>query len=74
MGDFFLAERSGMNIDARPGLSWQLSQVGQLLRYMHPTGGAFMAPIFAWGFLLLGPYRNAVVSALQRPAPAVAKP
>ena len=72
MGDFFIAERTGMKIDARAGASWQLSQVGQLLRYMHPTGGAFMAPIFAWGLLLLGPYRNAVLSALQRADPEAA--
>ena len=72
MGDLFLAERTGMNIDARHGASWQLSQVGQLLRFMHPTGGAFMAPIFAWGLLLLGPYRRPVLSALQRAEPEAA--
>lgn len=72
MGDLFLAERTGMKIDARPGASWQLSQVGQLLRFMHPTGGAFMAPIFAWGLLLLGPYRRPVLSALQRAEPEAA--
>ena len=64
MGDIWTAETQNLKIDARMGVTRGLSQVGYLLRYMHPTGGAFMAPIFVWAFALVGPLRKSVMRVL----------
>ncbi len=72
MGDIWTAENRNLQIDARVGVTRGLSQVGYLLRYMHPTGGAFMAPIFVWAFALVGPLRKSVMRALFEPGGATA--
>jgi hypothetical protein len=55
---------------ADPGVSPFVQGMGQVLRFLHPTGGLFMLPMFLWGLLLLGPYRHDVMHALERsPAP-----
>ncbi len=65
MGDIWTGESRNLGIDARRGATLGLSQVAYLLRYLHPTGGAFMAPVFIWGFALLGPFRRDVAKALR---------
>ncbi len=73
MGDIWSAEARSFGIDTRAGANRALSQVGYLLRYMHPTGGMFMAPVFIWAFALLGPLRAPVMAALAEPEPSPAR-
>lgn len=68
MGDIWTGETSRLGLDTRSGANRWLSQVGYLLRYMHPTGGMFMAPVFIWGLTVLGPLRAPVMRALAGPA------
>ncbi len=49
-----------------PGVSNAVVQVSRVLRFLHPTGGLFMLPMFLWGLLLLGPWRTEVMHALAR--------
>jgi len=70
MGDIWSAESRSFGIDTRAGANRALSQVSYLLRYMHPTGGMFMAPVFIWAFTLLGPLRAPVMAALANPEPS----
>jgi hypothetical protein len=72
MGDLWVAENTAMAIDSRMGANRGLAEVGFILRFLHPTGGAFMAPIFVWAILLLGPYRAQMREALapRRPESA----
>ena len=63
MGDLWVTEGTGLDLDTR-GANRGLAEIGLLLRFLHPTGGAFMAPVFAWGLVLLGPYRAGVMQAL----------
>ena len=72
-GDLWVSERKNLQLDARSGAAVPLSQVGQLLRFLHPTGGAFMAPAFVWLLAVLGPWRVAVRRALSRPEAAPAR-
>ncbi len=69
MGDLWVAENVGMEIDSRLGANRGLAEVGFILRFLHPTGGAFMAPVFVWAILLLGPYHAQMRGALA-PRPA----
>ena len=69
MGDLWVAENAGMALDSRLGANRGLAEVGFILRFLHPTGGAFMAPVFVWAILLLGPYHAQMRGALtSRPA------
>ena len=67
MGDIWTGENKSLGIDARTGGTWGLSQVGYVLRYLHPTGGAFMAPVFIWALALVGPLRRSVMQSLAAP-------
>jgi hypothetical protein len=69
MGDLWVAENTGMAIDSRLGANRGLAEVGFILRFLHPTGGVFMAPVFVWAILLLGPYHAKMREALA-PRPA----
>jgi hypothetical protein len=66
IGDLFLSENQVYGLDSRAGLDWGLSQLGFLLRFLHPTGGAFMAPLFIWALVLLGPFHTRVMRSLVR--------
>lgn len=69
MGDLWVAEEVGLKINTRIGANRGVSEVGLLMRFLHPTGGVFMAPVFVWALLILGPLRGGVMRALQRSGP-----
>ena len=73
MGDLWVGENTGMEIDSRLGANRGLAEVGFILRFLHPTGGAFMAPVFVWAILLLGPYRARMREALATRQPKSAE-
>jgi len=51
---------------ADSGVPSFIQSTGRILRFLHPTGGLFMLPMFLWGLLLLGPYRHDVMRSLER--------
>ena len=73
MGDLWVGENTAMEIDSRLGANRGLAEVGFILRFLHPTGGAFMAPIFIWAILLLGPYRAQMRAVLATGRPGSAQ-
>ena len=52
MGDLWVAENVGLETNTLHGPARGVSEISLWLRFMHPTGGAFMAPLFIWALLL----------------------
>lgn len=68
MGDFWsVEERHFQVLRAHPPIVALLA-AASTFRTLHPTGGAFMLPVFLWGFILLGPYRRSVLLWLEKPS------
>lgn len=60
MGDFWLAERVSLSVPGAPASGLNVPYLASVLRWMHPTGGAFMLPVFVWALVLAGPLRKSL--------------